>query len=139
MALPATPRNCARSSPPNHDATRPRIRLVVGPTRAADDLHCRSAGLTSEDMNAYNGQALVTVDDMEVPVNANLSSYRDGLRPEWGGMLTPTPDGLPQLLNLTKGRLRLADGTEADFLRSDTSDWVSTQRLTIIGQGEAPF
>lgn len=43
------------------------------------------------------------------------------------------------MLNLAKGRLRLADGTEADFLRPDTSDWVSTQRLTIIGQGEAPF
>jgi len=43
------------------------------------------------------------------------------------------------LLNLTDGRLRLPDGTEAEFLRTDTSDWVSMKQLTIIGQDTPPF
>jgi hypothetical protein len=49
------------------------------------------------------------------------------------------PDGLARLLNLTDGRLRLPDGAEAEFLRTDTSDWVSTKQLTIIGQNSPPF
>jgi len=91
-------------------------------------------------VSTYNGQALIiTEDETEVPVTANLSSYRDGLRTAWRGALAPAPGDLQQLSNLTEGRLRLTDGTEADFLRSDTSDWVRTKRLTVIGQGEAPF
>jgi hypothetical protein len=91
-------------------------------------------------MRAYTGPALVIAEnDTEVRVNALLNSGRDGLRSAWGGVLTPTSDGLRRLLNLTTGRLRLSDGTEAEFLRPDTSDWVASQQLTIIGQGDAPF
>ena len=91
-------------------------------------------------MGAYNGQALIITDDeTEVPVTAKLSSHRDGLRSRWGGTLTPASDALRQLANLTKGLLRLADGTEAEFLRPDTSDWVGTNQLKVMGQDEAPF
>jgi len=91
-------------------------------------------------MNAYNGQArIVGNNGTDVPVTANLTSYPDGLRTSWGGTLTPAPDGLPRLANLTEGRLQLPGGTEAEFLRPDTSDWVSTQQLKIIGQHSPPF
>jgi hypothetical protein len=91
-------------------------------------------------MSAYTGPArVIAEEDTEVRVNANLKSGRDGLRTSWGGVLTPTSDGLRRLLNLTTGRLRLSDGAEAEFLRPDTSDWVASQQLTIIGQGDAPF
>ena len=91
-------------------------------------------------MSAYNGQALVVGGNgADVPVTASLTSYPDGLHASWGGTLTPMPDGLARLLNLTDGRLRLPDGTEAEFLRTDTSDWVSTKQLTIIGQNSPPF
>jgi hypothetical protein len=91
-------------------------------------------------MSTYEGQALIiTEDKMEFPVTANISSQRGGLRSGWGGTLTPASDALQQLANLTEGRVRLPDGTEAEFLRPDTSDWVHTKRLAITGQGEAPF
>jgi hypothetical protein len=38
------------------------------------------------------------------------------------------------MLNLTAGKLQLPDGTEAEFLRPDTSDLVRTDRMKIIGQ-----
>lgn len=76
-------------------------------------------------VTAYNGPAVLLMEDeAEIPVTARLASYRDGLRTSWRGSITPTADGLQQVLNLDKGRLRLPDGTEADFLRPDTSDWV---------------
>jgi hypothetical protein len=91
-------------------------------------------------MSAYKGQARIIGDnDTDVPVKASLTSYPDGLHTSWGGTLTPAPGGLPSLANLTKGRLQLPDGTEAEFLRPDTSDWVSTQQLKIIGQDSPPF
>jgi hypothetical protein len=91
-------------------------------------------------MSSHEGQALIiTEDDAKVTVIANLSGYQHGLRSGWGGTLAPSSDDLRQLLNLTSARLRLPEGTEAAFLRPETSDWVSTKRLTIIDQGEAPF
>ena len=91
-------------------------------------------------MDAYNGQAVaITEADLEVPVTANLTSHRDGLRTGWGGTLTFTPDGLQQWLNVTTGRLRLPSVAEAAFLRPNTSDWVAARQLTIIGQDEPPF
>jgi len=91
-------------------------------------------------MSVYKGRALVVGDNgADVPVTASLTSYPDGLHTSWGGTLAPTPDGLARLLNLTDGRLRLPDGTEAEFLRTDTSDWVSTKQLTITGQDTPPF
>jgi len=63
--------------------------------------------------------------DSEAAVTANLSRHRNGLRTDWGGTLTPTLDVLPQLLNLREGTLRLPDGREVQFLRPDTSDWVT--------------
>lgn len=91
-------------------------------------------------MSAYNGQAVaITEENVEVPVTAILRSHRDGLRMSWGATLTPTPDGLQQWMNVTTGRLRLPGGAEAAFLRPDTSDWVTTKQLTIIGQDEPPF
>jgi hypothetical protein len=76
---------------------------------------------------------------MEVPVTANLRRYRTGLRTDWGGTLTPSSCGLQQLANLTEGRLRFPAGTEADFLRPDTSDWVMRRQLAILGQNDPPF
>jgi hypothetical protein len=91
-------------------------------------------------MSAYNGQALVIGQDgASVRVTASLTSYRDGLRISWDGTLTPAQEGQPQLLELTAGRLQLPDGTEAAFLRPDTSDWVSTNRMKVIGQDNPPF
>jgi hypothetical protein len=91
-------------------------------------------------MSGYNGPAvIITEDDTEVLVTANLRRYRAGLRTDWSGTLAPSADALRQLANLTKGRLRLPDGNEADFLRPDTSHWVTSKRLAIIGQDEAPF
>lgn len=91
-------------------------------------------------MSAYNGRAVIVAEgDADAAVTANLSRHRNGLRTGWGGTLTPTPDGLQQLLNLTEGTLRLPDGREAQFLRPDTSDWVTHRQLIIIGQGNAPF
>jgi hypothetical protein len=91
-------------------------------------------------MSAYNGQARIVGDNStDVRVTASLTSYPGGLHTSWGGTLTPAPDGLPPLANLTEGRLQLPGGTEAEFLRPDTSDWVSTQQLKIIGQGSPPF
>jgi hypothetical protein len=91
-------------------------------------------------MSVYNGQARIVGDHgTDVPVTATLTSYRDGLHTSWGGTLTPTPDGLHRLAKLTEGRLHLPGGTEAEFLRPDTSDWVSTQQLKIIGQDSPPF
>jgi hypothetical protein len=91
-------------------------------------------------MSAYNGQAwVISEDGTDVPVTASLTSYPDGLRTSWGGTLTPASDGLARLLNLVEGRLQLPGGTEAEFLRRDTSDWVSTQRLTITGQDSPLF
>lgn len=96
---------------------------------------------TLTNMNAYNGQAVIIIkDETEVAVTANLSNYRNGLRTDWGGTLTPTsPEGLQRVKNLTEGCLRLPDGREARFLRLDTSDWVTSKRLTITGQLDAPF
>jgi hypothetical protein len=91
-------------------------------------------------MSAYNGRALVIANNgAGVPVTASLISYRDGLRVSWGGTLTPAQEGRSRLLNLTAGRLQLPDGTEAEFLRPDTSDWVSTNGMKIIGQDHPPF
>jgi len=91
-------------------------------------------------MSVYNGQALVIGEDgASVPVTASLASYRDGLRTSWDGTLTPGQEGQSRLLNLTAGRLQLPGGTEAEFLRPDTSDWVSTNRMKIIGQQNPPF
>ena len=91
-------------------------------------------------MTTFSSEAvLIREDGTEIPVTVNLSSYRNGLRTDWGGTVTPAPDGLREMLNLAKARLRLPDGTEAEFLRPDTSDWVGTNRLSISGQGEAPF
>lgn len=91
-------------------------------------------------MSAYNGRAVVIAeDDTEAAVTANLSHRRNGLRTGWGGTLTPTPDDLQLMLNLTEGTLRLPDGQEAQFLRPNTSDWIAHNQLIIIGQGEAPF
>jgi hypothetical protein len=90
-------------------------------------------------MDAYDGPAvMITEDDAEVPVGASLRGGHSGLRAVWGGTLRPA-DGLQEVLNLTKGRLRLPDGREASFLRPNTSDWVGTGRLSIIGQNDAPF
>ena len=90
--------------------------------------------------SAYNGQAGIVGDNgTDVPVTASLTSYPEGVHTSWGGTLTPAPDGLLQLANLTEGILRLPGGTEAGFLRPDTSDWVSTQQLEIIGQDSPPF
>lgn len=91
-------------------------------------------------MTTYNGPAvLLTEDDIEVPVAARLTSYRDGLRTSWRGSLTPTTDGRQYLSNLDKGRLRLPSGTEADFLRPDTSDLAMQRQLSILGQNDPPF
>jgi hypothetical protein len=91
-------------------------------------------------MSVYNGQALVIGDnDDRVPVTASLTSNRDGLRTSWGGTLTPVQQGQSRLLNLTAGKLQLPDGTEAEFLRPDTSDLVRTDRMKIIGQDNPPF
>jgi len=91
-------------------------------------------------MSAYNGQALVIGEDgASVPVTASLASYRDGLHTSWGGTLAPMQEGQSRLRNLTAGRLQLPDGTEAEFLRPDTSDWVSTNWMKIIGQDTPPF
>ena len=77
-------------------------------------------------MSAYNGQALVIGDnDACVQVTASLPSYRDGLHTSWGGTLAPAQEGQARLLNLTARNLQLPDGTEAEFLRPDTSDLVS--------------
>lgn len=91
-------------------------------------------------MSAYNGQAMVIVDNgVNVPVVASLTSYRDGLYVSWGGTLTSASEEQSRLLNLTTGKLQLPDGTEAEFLRPDTSDWVGTNRLKITGQDDPPF
>ena len=91
-------------------------------------------------MSAYNGQAMVIADNgADVPVTASLTSYRDGLHISWRGTLMPAQEGQPWLLNLTAGRLQLPDGTEAEFLRPDTSDWMGTNRMKIIGQANPPF
>jgi hypothetical protein len=91
-------------------------------------------------MSAYNGQAVViAANGVDVPVLASLTSYRDGLHVSWGGTLTPAQEEQSRLLNLTAGRLQLPDGTEAEFLRPDTSDWVGTNRMKIIGQDNPPF
>jgi len=91
-------------------------------------------------MSAYKGRAMIVAGgEAETAVTANLSRHINGLRTGWSGTLTPTPDGLQQLLNLTEGTLRLPDGREAQFLRPDTSDWVAHRQLIIIGQDDAPF
>jgi hypothetical protein len=91
-------------------------------------------------MSAYNGHAVVMGQNgADVPVAASLTSYRNGLHISWGGTLTPAQEGQSRLLNLTAGRLQLPDGTEAEFLRPDTSDLVSTNRMKIIGQDSPPF
>jgi hypothetical protein len=92
-------------------------------------------------MSAYNGSAvIIDKDDTQVVVIANLRKYRNGLRTDWGGTLTPTSaDGLQRVNNLTEACLRFPDGREARFLRPDTSEWVTSKRLTIIGQLDAPF
>ena len=91
-------------------------------------------------MNSYNGQALVIGDnDARVDVMASLTSYRDGLHTSWGGTLTPAQEGQSWLLNLTEGKLQLPAGTEAEFLRPDTSDLVRANRMKIIGQDRPPF
>jgi hypothetical protein len=55
-------------------------------------------------MSAYNGQArIVGHNGTYVPVTASLTSYPDGLHTSLGGTLTPAPDGLPRLANLTEG------------------------------------
>lgn len=91
-------------------------------------------------MTTYRGKALLICEDgTEIPVTVSLSSYRTGLRTDWGGTVTAAPDDLRKMLNPAKGRLRLPDGTEAEFLRPDTSDWVGTDRLSISGQAEPPF
>jgi hypothetical protein len=92
------------------------------------------------DMNTYNGPAvLISKDDVEVPVRVDLSQYREGLRTAWRGTITPAANDLAQMLNLTEGRLLLPNGAEGIFLRDNISDWVGTNRVTIDGQGEAPF
>lgn len=65
-------------------------------------------------MIAYNGPGVVIIEGKtEVAVTANLHHYRNGLRTDWRGTLTPTPDDLGQVLNPREGTLRLPDGREA--------------------------
>lgn len=91
-------------------------------------------------MSTYSGQAVVTAGDgTETTVTTRLAQYRSGLRTGWGGTLTPMPHELQQVSNLREGTLRLPNGQEAQFLRPDTSDWVASKQLTIIGQGDPPF
>ena len=122
---------------PTHEAVQPQRPPTADTSGDAASPPLPSSTIT--DMSVYNGQAVIlTEDDMEVPVSASLHHDRSGLRTAWSGTLTPADDP-QQVLNLTKGRLRLPDGREADFLRPNTSDWVGTNRLTIIGQNDAPF
>ena len=91
-------------------------------------------------MNAYSGPCVVIIEDeTEVAATADLRHYRNGLRTDWRGTLAPAPDGLKRVLNLTEGILRMPDGREARFVRPDTSDWVTNNQLSIIGQLDAPF
>jgi hypothetical protein len=91
-------------------------------------------------MNTYSREALVIREDgTEISVTADLASYRNGLRTDWGGTLIVAPDGLQEMVNFTEGRIRFPDGQEAAFLRPDISDGAHTNRVSIIGQDEAPF
>ena len=91
-------------------------------------------------MANHSSDAVILMEDgTQIPVMAQLQRDDSGNLTNWGGVLTTTPDGADATKNLTEGRLRLPSGAEADFLRLDTTDWVTTNQLRITGQGEPPF
>lgn len=67
-------------------------------------------------MTNYSGPATVTtLDGATIPVTAHLST-RPSNRDDWAGLLT-ADDGRA-LLNVHEGRLRLPDGRESGFVRT---------------------
>jgi hypothetical protein len=91
-------------------------------------------------MSTYNSSVVVIGEDgTEITVTANLRTYRNGLRTSWNGTLTAKQEHLVEMANWDEGRLRVPDGKEAKFLRPDRSEWFSTGRMQITGQGDPPF
>ena len=91
-------------------------------------------------MSTYNGRVVIIgKDGTEIPVTTSLRSYRSGLHMAWDGTLIAPEDRLRDIKDWEEGRLRFPDGTEAEFLRPDRSDWVRSSRMSIIGQNDPPF
>ena len=91
-------------------------------------------------MATYNRPAtVIRADGVEFPVTADLTSFMGGLRPDWGGRLTATPEGLKGLLNGGQALLRLENGNEAVIHLTDTSAAAVFGYVAISSEGEAPF
>ncbi|MCY0952096.1 hypothetical protein [Streptomyces sp. H27-S2] len=96
-------------------------------------------------MSSYNGPAvLITNEGREHPVTANLHTTSHGLRTGWAGTLSVPANQQPaELMNLSRGRLRLQDEREGEFLRPDIGDWLGSPpqsfQITIVGSGDEPF
>jgi hypothetical protein len=95
-------------------------------------------------MAIYQGPAvLITDEGAEFTVGADLRSRQDRLE-SWFGRLTIPGEHWGDLKNKADGyRLRLPDGTEGAFIRTQTNDSPRTPGspffYNIVGNGDAPF
>jgi hypothetical protein len=95
-------------------------------------------------MAIYQGPAvLITDEGAEFTVGADLRSRLAGLE-SWGGRLLVQGEHWDVLKNKVSGyKLRLPDGSEGDFLRTQTDDHPRTAgspfHYNIVGNGDAPF
>jgi hypothetical protein len=92
-------------------------------------------------MTTHTSTATLLLDGgRELAATASLAKDGEGT---WSGSLAfPVAARMPELLNLTEGRLRVGDRKGA-FVRTDTSDWLDSPaglfRIRIDGNGDAPF
>ena len=95
-------------------------------------------------MTIYQGPAvLVTDEGEEFTVGADLRSRLAG-HASWGGRLLVQGEHWNTLKNKVSGyRLRLPDGREGEFLRTQTDDRPrvlgSPFHYNIVGNGDVPF
>lgn len=88
----------------------------------------------------YSGPAYFIRDDgSEIPVTANLRTFTNGLRDDWGGVLSAAPQHHVVLASEASGGLRLKDGREGSFVCLDPSTWVTAGQANIQGNGDAPL
>ncbi|MEU0344620.1 hypothetical protein ABZ092_38210 [Streptomyces bobili] len=83
---------------------------------------------------------LLLGDGREMDTAADLSKDETGT---WSGTLTfPAEGRTPELLNIAEGRIKIG-GSEAAFVRPDTSDWTDAPGghfvIRVQGSGAPPF
>jgi hypothetical protein len=88
--------------------------------------------------NVYRGWATLIDHGFEIAVHADLGERGRGRDVTWGGHLQADRDEDFELMaKVADGRLRLPDGTEADF--TAVVNEVGTGGLEVASEAAAPF